>query len=504
MLLMVAPLEYPMSVSSHLCLGLPLLLAPFILPSIPSFSIPPALTMFQSSLMQPLASLTPVSIPVWCSRWSICLSFSPSTILSVLFSNTTTRKRRSSFSHVFSLSKSPLRIEQSGDTKPFTSFTFVSSITPLSFHIDVSPPIAAFPIAILLRTSFSHSPSLVISAPNKTNFVTTSISFPSTVTSPMSPVVITFVFPTFRYSPAFSLARLTLSQVLSSLTWSQRAVLYRLRISGSSPSSLLCWFHYPILPKPLWLCFLRRYWIVVVRGYIPVALLSHCWCCLSLKAYGKWTQIDRDFLSSAAIMDCQSLTHSSRTNHVTKCRGDIPGQVIGINSILSSPYVMLLTMFSTHAATTVRIVTLITRWYAPGLECNLNGFFIQSRKAIYRINISNTTYPEKFIESIRSALSGIETESAEENWNIRQKTTKEHWLVRGKHHSIGTCHWYQALCSHKLQNRSKSKEQDCAKSCKEQSPTNCSPLCKQLLVTTLPEHPYIVWYRRYQGHVRWN
>ena len=46
MLLMVAPLEYPMSVSSHLCLGLPLLLAPFILPSITSSSIPPALTTY--------------------------------------------------------------------------------------------------------------------------------------------------------------------------------------------------------------------------------------------------------------------------------------------------------------------------------------------------------------------------------------------------------------------------------------------------------------------------
>ena len=44
MLLMVAPLEYPMSVSIHLCLGLPRLLAPFILPSITSSSIPPALT----------------------------------------------------------------------------------------------------------------------------------------------------------------------------------------------------------------------------------------------------------------------------------------------------------------------------------------------------------------------------------------------------------------------------------------------------------------------------
>ena len=44
MLLMVASLEYHLSVSSHLCIGLPLLLAPFILPSITSSSIPPALT----------------------------------------------------------------------------------------------------------------------------------------------------------------------------------------------------------------------------------------------------------------------------------------------------------------------------------------------------------------------------------------------------------------------------------------------------------------------------
>ena len=34
MTLMVAPLEYPVSVSSHICLGIPLLLAPLLLPSI--------------------------------------------------------------------------------------------------------------------------------------------------------------------------------------------------------------------------------------------------------------------------------------------------------------------------------------------------------------------------------------------------------------------------------------------------------------------------------------
>ena len=43
MLLMVAPFEYPSSVSTHICLGLPLFLDPFILPSITSSSIPPAL-----------------------------------------------------------------------------------------------------------------------------------------------------------------------------------------------------------------------------------------------------------------------------------------------------------------------------------------------------------------------------------------------------------------------------------------------------------------------------
>ena len=47
-------------------------------------------------------------------------------------------------------------------------------------------------------------------------------------------------------------------------------------------------------------------------------------------------------------------------------------------------------------------------------------FFHSKQKGHIRINISNTTYTEKnqqFIESIRTALSGIETESSEENWN---------------------------------------------------------------------------------------
>ena len=47
-------------------------------------------------------------------------------------------------------------------------------------------------------------------------------------------------------------------------------------------------------------------------------------------------------------------------------------------------------------------------------------FFHSKQKGHIRINISNTTYPMKnqqFIESIRTALSGIESGSAEENCN---------------------------------------------------------------------------------------
>ena len=46
--------------------------------------------------------------------------------------------------------------------------------------------------------------------------------------------------------------------------------------------------------------------------------------------------------------------------------------------------------------------------------------FHSKQKGHTHINISDTTYPEnnqQFIESIRTALSGFETESAEENWN---------------------------------------------------------------------------------------
>ena len=117
-------------------------------------------------------------------------------------------------------------------------------------------------------------------------------------------------------------------------------------------------------------------------------------------------------------MDCQSLTHSSRTNHVTRCPGDIPGRVIGIDSILKSPDVMLLTMFSTHAATTVRIATLITRWCAPGLECNINGFFIPSRKATY-VSTSVTLHIER---RLNSSLNQSERRSLELKPKVQKRT----------------------------------------------------------------------------------
>ena len=136
-----------------------------------------------------------------------------------------------------------------------------------------------------------------------------------------------------------------------------------------------------------------------------------------------------------------------------------------------------------------------------------------------RVNIDNTTYPEKnqhLIQSIRTEPYEIQTESVEGNWNASRDimilhsqhsaktSTNNHWLVRGKHHSNGTCNWCQALCSHHLQRIYKSKEHEYNKSDKTQSPTNSSPICTQLLSTSLPDHPDIVWHRTYHGHVRWN
>ena len=73
--------------------------------------------------------------------------------------------------------------------------------------------------------------------------------------------------------------------------------------------------------------------------------------------------------------------------------------------------------------------------------------FHSKQKCHIRINISNTTYPEKiqqFIESIRTALSGIETESAEENWNtIRDIIYDTSLTTYGKKQRKNT-DWYES------------------------------------------------------------
>ena len=57
MLLTMAPLEYLLSVSSHLCLGLPLFHDPLILPSIMSSYIPPAVTIMSKGAPLPTLSI---------------------------------------------------------------------------------------------------------------------------------------------------------------------------------------------------------------------------------------------------------------------------------------------------------------------------------------------------------------------------------------------------------------------------------------------------------------
>ena len=71
----------------------------------------------------------------------------------------------------------------------------------------------SLPIAIPLRISLSHSPSLIINAPRNMKIVTTSTIVPPTVTSSIFPVVLTFVFRTFRYRLVSLLVFVTLSMI---------------------------------------------------------------------------------------------------------------------------------------------------------------------------------------------------------------------------------------------------------------------------------------------------
>ena len=80
------------------------------LPNITPFSTPPALTTCPSSLYHPRLH----SVHSGLMFLITCAFVFPSTIFSALVSSTTTRKRQSFFSHVSSLSKSPLRRERWG------------------------------------------------------------------------------------------------------------------------------------------------------------------------------------------------------------------------------------------------------------------------------------------------------------------------------------------------------------------------------------------------------
>ena len=99
-----------------------------------------------------------------------------------------------------------------------------------------------------------------------------------------------------------------------------------------------------------------------------------------------------DYSSCVAIMNCPSQPLSLKTNHVAKCTGDIPGQVIGINLTSSSPGVILSTMSSKHAATTARNVTRITPWGESGLECNARGFSTPNRKVAHVLTPSDRQF----------------------------------------------------------------------------------------------------------------
>ena len=80
---------------------------------------------------------------------------------------------------------------------------------PLSLNIRFRLPMAHFPIASLLRSSLSVTLSFIIRTHRKINLSTTSILFSSTIIWSNLPVGITFVYLTFKYIPASSLALLT-------------------------------------------------------------------------------------------------------------------------------------------------------------------------------------------------------------------------------------------------------------------------------------------------------
>ena len=137
------------------------------------------------------------------------------------------------------------------------------------------------------------------------------------------------------------------------------------------------------------------------------------------------------------------LTHYSKTNHVTKCPGDILGRVIGINSIRRDALNNVLNTRSYHGADCDTDHTLI----CARVRMQHKRLFHSKQNGHIRINIINTTYPEKnqqFNESIRTALYEIETESAEANWNTLRDIIYDTALTTYGNKQRKNTDWYEA------------------------------------------------------------
>ena len=139
--------------------------------------------------------------------------------------------------------------------------------------------------------------------------------------------------------------------------------------------------------------------------------------------------MDSDFLSSAVIMNCQSLTHFSRTNNVTKKSQVQLDLVITIRDALNN-------IGPTHADCDTDHSLICAR-------VRMQPNMIVHSKQKGRFNIDNTTYPEKIqhlIQSIRTALSEIQTESVEGNWNA----SRDIMILHSAKTSKITTDWYEA------------------------------------------------------------
>ena len=153
----------PCEQEEHCVLGLPRLLFPLISPSMTSFSIP------RSSL-----TTCPTYLKAACATLDSSVhsgSMFSSTHTLVFLSHDTHHSLQHHISNASIFFLSAFLIVQVsapyssfGNTKAFTSFTFVASFIPLFSIYSIF--IAALHIPIILGIFLSHNPSLVINARN--------------------------------------------------------------------------------------------------------------------------------------------------------------------------------------------------------------------------------------------------------------------------------------------------------------------------------------------------